>query len=279
MFPHHHTLGCGCGMNGLGQLTGPGPAGEVQAVQTVAQQVRNLTSAINRALPGARFDRSAFQNLLRRIEADEVRQFTREDSKNFILGTAGKMIDAVAQARQLASINVPDDSARERNRAAQNAMLGPAALLGDKALAVFRDMRPVRGGTSGLGQVGLWEVPLAAWVVGGVVIAVLGTAAIAALSVYVDADRRLTNASDEAARICSTASPPCSADDRARIVRSLSGGGPAEAAARAVGEAIGDAAKILIIGGVSATAIYVWWSLRSRAAERSRRRAAEEYFK
>ncbi len=273
MMVHRHTLGCGCGMGALGQTSGPGPAGEVQAVQIVARQVSDLTSALNRAMPRARFDRAQFDSLVRRIREGNVRQFTRAEAKNFILGTAGKMIDAVAQAKMLARINVQSDIARSNNQRAQNALLGPAALLGDKALAVFRDMRPASGGTSGLGQG--WEVVLAV----GAVVAILGTAAIVAISVWADADQRLTYASEEAGRICSSASPPCSADDRARIVRELSGGGPAEAAAREVGEAIGDAAKILIVGGVAAVAIYGWFSWRNYSRERSRRRAAEELFR
>jgi len=275
MIYHQHTLGCGCGMGALGQVSGPGPAGPVQGIRTVTGQVDSLIAAIRRTFgPSATLNRSNFNSIVRRAAAGEIDRFSRDDAKDFILGTASKMVDAVASARQLASIRVSNDTERERNRAAQNAMLGPAALLGDKALAVLRDVRPARSGASGLGQVGLWEVPLAVWVVGGLTVAFLGAAAIAAISIWADADQRLNSASREAERICSSSSPPCSAEDRARIVRELTGGSPLEAGAREVGRAVGGAVAAVILGGV----LYGVWRLRSAKAERTRRRAAEELF-
>lgn len=270
MHAHVHSMGCGCGMGALGQISGPGPAGQVQAIETVTRQVDSLVSGIRRTFgTSATLNRSNFSSIVRRAAAGEIDRFSREDAKDFILGTASKMVDAVASARQLSSISVSNDTERERNRTAQNAMLGPAALLGDKALAVFRDLRPARTGASGLGQG--WEVVLAVTVV----VAVLGTAAIAAISIWAEAEQRLRAASREAERICASASPPCSSEDRARIVRELTGTSPLEAGAREVGQVVGGTIAALVLGGV----IYGVWRMRSASSERTRRRAAEEYFR
>lgn len=279
---HLHSMGCGCGMNGLGQAQAAAPAGPVAGIAMVTATVRAMVADARRMFGEETFDPANFDRLRSRVLAGErIDRLTREETRDFVLGTIAQMIDAVARATQLSQVTVSGLLGRNENWSTQNSLLGPAALMGDKAREILRDARPVTasGAASGLGLAFLAAIPVGAWVAGTVIAIVLGSAAIAAMTYWADASRRYQSASREADRICAAAG--CSAAERARIVRELSGSGVFETAVSAVstgvGQGLGDAAKILIVGGTAAGVFYFWWASRQAREAKVRRTAAREY--
>lgn len=244
------------GSQSLGVI--PDAAGAVAGVAILEQYVRALSTEAPHALgSGARLDPANFASIQARIANNTLGdRIPARDVKDFVLGTIARMADAAARARQLSQIHVASEADRDRNYAAQRAVLGPAALMGDKAREALRDMTFIRSaGTAGLGDFGAVSIP----VIVGVVACILGAIAIVALAQWKDANDRLSFASREAERICA-ASGGCSASERARITRDLTQGGAFQSFAANIGANLGIAIGVAALAGIG----YAVWKSRSR---------------
>lgn len=259
-------LGCACTgapMAGLGQTTTPGPAGPVNGIADLSADIKSLTQRAIATFGGqSPFSKSAFDLLRQKIQTQggNLTTLSRDELKQFVGGTIGQVADAVVRAKQLATLTVNTAAERDANQAAQSALVLPARTMFNSASEVLRNMTPLTSmpsGTHGLGQVET------AVIIAAVVVAVLlGAAAITAISYWLDSSKRLEYASQQAEAICRTATPPCSASQRAQLQHDLALG-PFDAAAsnftNVVGGGIGDAIRYTAIIGGSAVGLFLFF--------------------
>jgi hypothetical protein len=213
-------LGCGCGMNGLGEV-----AGSVSGLDSLEQDIRLMSAEMRRVFGNFRYDQRAFDRLLQRGRDGNLTEMTRDERKQFVAGIVGKCAKAAATIKQLGAKNVTDPAERQRNVEAQAGLLRSARSLWTSAFDMLRTARPI-GAASGLG---LDPITISI-IVGAAVVAV-----VAAYGITVWGDlERVDRAQEYADRACSG----CSPEQRAQFIRTLTGGG-------AIGEAAGAIAKEL----------------------------------
>lgn len=257
-------------MAGLGQTTTPGVAGPVNGISDLETDLKTLVQrAVATFGSQVSFSKSSFDALRQKItdKGQSLDQLTRAELQTFVAGTIAQVAGAVVRAKQLAALTVQTSTAREQNQAAQAALIGPARMMYDTASEVLRNLTPVTpAGTSGLGIAPLIIIAIA------VVAVALGAAAIVAISYWVDSSKRLEYASQQADAICRSATPPCTATQRAQIQHELALG-PYDQAAQVFTGAIGAGISNTITyiglaaGGAAALGIgYLWWKHRRRTS-------------
>lgn len=272
----------------LGDVS-PSAAGEINGVALLGADVTALARRATEIMGGVRFDRSAYEAMQIAISArpgesasdqlERVQQrFARmnpNEIRQFVAGTVGQVASAVVRARQLAAVPVDSVAARDANHQLQASVIEPARAMWQAASEVLRGMQTVQQhqGQAGLG---LWPIPvIIAIVVAG---AVLGASAIAALTYWADAGRRLEYASVEADRICRDAGG-CSPEQATAIRRQLQLG-PWDTAAEAFGQAAGRGLTIgLAVGGTVAAVGLIGYIAYKRMDKREVMRFAEAWSK
>lgn len=272
---------------GLGDVS-PSAAGEINGVALLGADVTELARRATEIMGGVRFDRNAYEAMqiaaaarpgesasdqLARVQA-RFSRMNPEEIKQFVAGTVGQVASAVVRARQLAAVPVDSVAARDANHQLQATVIDPARAMWQAASEVLRGMQVVQHqGQAGLG---LWPIPvLVAIVVAG---AVLGASAIAALTYWADAGRRLEYASVEADRICRDAGG-CSPEQAAAIRRQLQLG-PWDTAAEAFGKSAGRGLTIgLAVGGTVAVVGLIGYIAYKRVDKREVMRFAEAWSK
>lgn len=234
------SLGCGCGMNGLGGLGAV--AGSVSGLASLEEDIRLVSAEMRSAFGNFRFDQRAFDRILQRGRDGQLTQITRDERKQFLAGIVGKCAKAAATIKQLGAKNVADAAERQRNLEAQAALLREARTLWTSAFDMIRSGRSI-GAASGLGI----EPITIAIIVGAAAIAVVAAYGV---SIWGDLER-LERAQGYADRACSG----CSPSERADFVRRMTGGGAVAEAAGAIAKelapyiGLGVGAAILLGGG------------------------------
>lgn len=233
---------------GLGQASAGAVAGEINGISTLAYDVQQLVARLSTEWPGERFDASMYRSIKDRARRGELTRMSGREVRQFVYGTAGEVINAIVKAKQLAQIRVSSERARAQNHEVQARVIGPARLMWDAAAEALRDARIERVATSGLGN----PLAVAAVIAGAALIQAvfIGSAALA-ITYWVDSSNRLEFASREAERICREAQPPCSPEQAAQLRRTLSGGGPFQAAAEKIGEGLSEAVVTATVIGVA----------------------------
>jgi len=245
--------------HGLGNVV-ESPAGEINGVALLGADVSDLARRAAQLMGGVQFNRRAYERMqleatarpgespgdaLERV-SQRFERMSGDEVKQFIAGTVGQVASAVVRAKQLAELSVVTTAERNANHERQALVIEPARAMWQAASEVLRNMQAVQqqSAQSGLGIV-IAPVVLVALVIAG---AVLGATAIAALTYWADAGRRLEYASAEADRICSDAGG-CNPEQAAAIRQRLQLG-PWDSAAAAFGESAGRGLTVgLAVGG------------------------------
>lgn len=257
------ALGCGCGCAGRGGCGGLGtettastlsPAGEINGIATLAQDVRRLTTELSERWGGpVQFNRSMYQRLLAKARRNQLRRLTNEESRQFVTGVVGDVGGAIVTARALALHGVASERERAANHATQASLIGPARLVWDAMGDMFRYATPELVAASGLGIEPITMIIIA----GAVVYLLVAVACLTALTYLVDSQMRLAEARREAESACRR-SGGCTPEQYARIRRELAVG-PFDGAIQAAGEGIGTATTVVVVAGSAVIAGLALW--------------------
>ena len=246
------SLGCPCGVAGLGEV-----AGEIGGIRALEVDLRRSAAAAQRTFRTTTGNPAAFAALMERARAGNLATMTPEETKQFVLGAMTKVASLIAKMKQMAQLNVTSAAGREQVQSTQAQLLRTARDLWSKTEDALRNARPAGSGTSGLGV-----LPLAAWVV----ISVISVALVAGGTVYAttvaqaDADLRAAD------HVCETYNNgrPCSPEEFARIRNSLTRPDAmttlADRLGTPIGIGVGVGAGLLIFG----MGIWFWTKTRRR---------------
>jgi hypothetical protein len=186
-------------------------------------------------------------------------------TRNFVIGVVVEATASVARAEQLAQLSVAGDVQREENHRTQAELIGSARILLDATNQFLSVVRPVGGGSAGLGE----PLTATAMVIIAVAVIIVGSIALTLLALCYDATMRNIRARGSADRICERAEGGCTAEQYSRIVREL-GVGPldrlAEGAAAATEEVGGKVALTVTLVGAGIVGLGALWFLFGTAA-------------
>ncbi len=246
------SLGCPCGIAGLGEV-----AGEIGGIRALEVDLRRSAATAQRIFGTTVGNTAAFNALMERARAGNLTTMTREESKQFVLGAMDKVAALIAKMKQLAQLNVSDAAGRERVQSTQAQLLRTARDLWSQTENAMRNARPASSGTSGLGV-----IPLAVWAVAAAISVALvaGGTYYATTVAQADADLRTAD------HVCETynAGRPCSPEEFVRIRNSLVRPDAASVLAdrlgTPVGIGVGVGAGLLIFG----MGVWFWTKTRRR---------------
>lgn len=252
------SLGCPCGVAGLGEI-----AGEIGGIAALEVDLRRSAASAQRLFGTTTGNPAAFNALMDRARAGNLTTMTSEDAKQFVLGAMDRVASLIARMKQLAQLNVPDAAGRERVQSSQAQLLRTARELWTQTGTVMRNARPAGSGTSGMGNP-LLLVPVAMWVAGTVIAVslVAGGVYYATTVSQAEADLRAAD------HVCATYNngQPCSPEQFLRIRNSLVRPDAASVLAdrlgTPIGVGVGVGAGLLLIGA----GVWVWSKTRRRRA-------------
>ena len=247
------SLGCPCGIAGLGEV-----AGEIGGIRALEVDLRRSAATAQRIFGTTVGNREAFSALMERARAGNLTTMTREESKQFVLGAMDKVASLIAKMKQLAQLNVSDAAGRERVQSTQAQLLRTARDLWSKTVDALRNARPASSGTSGLGE----PISIGTALLIGAVIVALTAGGTYYYTTVAQAEVDLRTAD----HVCETynAGRPCSPEEFVRIRNSLVRPDAASVLAdrlgTPVGIGVGVGAGLLIVG----MGVWFWTKTRRR---------------
>lgn len=272
------ALGCACTpMMGLGSSAMPFPAaaGEIGGIASLTDDLKTLVNSISSRIQDPSFNSTLYDVTRAKIRSGTLadKPMTANEARNFIIGSLRQVADAIVRAKLLSALPVRSAAERTSNHAAQAALIGPAQLMWDSLSTVVKGMHTSpANAASGLGVFGIDDLIVIGLLVAGaaVIVTIVGVAAIAALTYWVDSSDRMQFAATQARTICSRATPPCTAEQYAAIMRSLALG-PLDTGLREVGKGIGEGAGNTILYVTGGLAVLGVGYLAYRSYEKKQR--------